>query len=224
MTKPTVGVCVLLERTGVSSAACLTAFAAIWARGPTQIWVPPMRVDLARNKAVEAFLKSDCTHLLMLDCDHRHPADVVERLTRWMVRDPAKQIISGLSFRRGPPYDPTVYRVDEDGTVNAFLSWEPGLVRADIVGGPCLLVSRDVYETIPAPWFAFRYENAEMGLYPGEDIYFSLKCGEYNFPIYVDTTCVSPHATEAWVDEKMYRAYIESRGGIEKLKELSLDV
>lgn len=178
-------------------------------QGWPQIWVPPCRVDLARNKAAKALLDSDLTHLLMLDCDHRHPADIVQRLARWVVRDPSRLVVSGMAFRRCPPFDPTVYMADmETGEVHQFAEWRKGLMRVDLIGTPCVLINREVFERIPPPWFAFDYTHAGDDKYPGEDIYFSLRCKEAGIDIWVDTTTISPHAMESWVTDQTYKTYL----------------
>ncbi len=212
--KPNIAIAVLPERQGVASAACFWAFMKLahhaGGHGYSLIGLPPTaRVDLTRNKLAEKVLSDDFTHVLMLDCDHDHPADIVERLFRWMIQDPTRLVVSGMAYRRCAPWEPTVYSVNEKGEVFAMLEWGQGLIKADAIGTPCTLISREVFERIPAPWFAFRYENAAAGKYPGEDIYFSLKCREYGIQLWVDTTCVSPHSFEGWADDKTFRAYLE---------------
>jgi hypothetical protein len=209
--EPRIGICVLVERTGAASAACFRACMEIAQEGWPQLWVPPCHVDLARNKAARQFLDSDLTHLLFLDCDHRHPKNIVHRLARWVKRDPSLLVVSGMAFRRCPPFDPTAYMADDDGNVYQITSWQPGLMRVDLVGAPCLLVNREVFERIPAPWFAFDYSHAGEDKYPGEDIYFSLRCKEHGIDIWVDTTTVSPHAMESWVDGNTYRTHMATQ-------------
>ena len=59
----------------------------IAAQGVQPLFMNYTRTDLARNKAAAMLLDSDFTHLIMLDVDHKHPPDIVQRLSQWFLRD-----------------------------------------------------------------------------------------------------------------------------------------
>lgn len=204
---------VLPERNGVPSAECLFDLIAIAQHGHPFVRMSYTRTDLARNSLAEHLLKEEqFTHLLMLDADHRHPHDIVERLSRWVIEDPERQVVAGLAFRRGRPFDPCMYMESNDGTGRVYVpaEWEPGLLRVDLVGTAAILISRRVFERLPRPWFAFDYSGADKQQYPGEDIWFSRLCQRTGIPIYVDTTTVSPHLMESWINEQTFRTYLEA--------------
>lgn len=207
--KPRVLVGVLPERNGVPSAEIFFDFIAIAQRGHPFVRIPYTRTDLARNSLGEHLLKDErFTHLLMLDADHRHPHDIVERLSKWVCEDATREIVAGLAFRRGRPFDPCVYISDDCG-IYVPSAWEPGaLLRADMVGTAAMLISREVFARLPRPWFAYDYSGAEKGWWPGEDIWFSRRCGEAGIPLWVDTGTVSPHLLESWVDENTFRTFL----------------
>lgn len=204
--RPIVGL--LPERNGVPSAAIFFDMIAIAQRG----W-PFIRTDygdtiVQRNKFAEHLMASDFTHLLMLDADHRHPPDIVERLTRWVKQDPTRLVVAGLCFRRGVPFDPNVFIVN--GAENAIYQpaeWGRGLMQVDIAGTAEMLIAREVFERLPKPWFARDYSGAAEGKWPGEDVWFSQRCGELGVDIWVDTTTTGPHLMESWVDAQTYRTY-----------------
>lgn len=173
--------------------------------------LPYRRTDLARNELVKMLLDSEFTHLLMLDADHQHPSDLPFHFARRVMDDPTKQVISALVFRRGQPYDPCHYIGDEEGIACTLAEWKPGMVKIDVTGAAALLVAREVFEAMEPPWFAFDYSHADKGVYPGEDTWFSRKCAEHGFDIWVDTTVTSPHLMEAWVTEETYRTYLKMR-------------
>lgn len=77
-------VAVLPERHGVASPETLFDLIAIAMRGHQFIRTQYARTDLQRNMLAEHLLRSDFTHILMLDADHRYQPDIVERLTRWV--------------------------------------------------------------------------------------------------------------------------------------------
>jgi len=181
---------------------------AIAIRGHAFVRTSYARTDLQRNKLAEHLLTTDYTHLLMLDADHRHPADIVERLSRWVVRDPGKLVIAGLAFRRGQPYDPQVYLArGADGKLYQPSQFKPGLVRIDYAGTAAMLISREVFERIEKPWFAFDYSHADAGKWPGEDMWFCQACRDAGISIYADFSCVSPHLAESWIDQRTYESF-----------------
>lgn len=172
------------------------------------------RTDFVRNKAVETLLQSDYTHILMLDSDHIHPAQIVQRLARWVIADPAKQVIGGLNFKRSEPYDPCAFvKVSSNGRDEYAYpqEWYPGLMEVDLIGTGSILIAREVFEAIEPPYFWYSYSNAAQGLYPSDDIGFSLKCQAAGIKMYVDTTTTSPHMVARTVTEQTFRDFWASQ-------------
>lgn len=168
------------------------------------------RTDYVRNKAVETLLESEFTHLLMLDSDHIHPTNIIERLARWIIVNPEIQVIGGLNFKRTEPYDPCAF-IRHNGGYAYPQEWTPGLLEVDLIGTGSILINRNVFEAIKPPWFFYSYSNAKQGLYPSDDISFSLQCQSAGIKMYVDTTTTSPHLTSRLVDEETFRNYWATR-------------
>lgn len=183
-------------------------FLAIASQGSAFLEVPYGRIDLVRNLMVQRFLSSDFTHLLMLDVDHEHPVDIIQRFAKWAVLRPDAQVISGLNFRRKAPYDPVAGWFNGDKKRHIMYEWEHGLVPVDEVGGASLFVHRDVFLKIDPPWFFNIYDKVWENDWPGEDIGFCRKCRELDIPIHVDTDISSPHCTEELVTEETFRNHI----------------
>ncbi len=184
-------------------------------QGTPIIKMPYVRTDIARNKMAIQTLKSDYTHLLMLDIDHRHPIEIIQRLARWVLQKPEVQVVGGLNFRRGKPFDPCCGfwdDEDDDGGILRPVEWEPGLLKMDMVGTGSMLIAREVFELIPPPWFAFDYSMVWKDRWPGEDIWFSKLCNEYGVDLYVDTTCTSPHMADALITEDIFRSELAKNG------------
>lgn len=201
-TFPRILVAFLLERTISYADLVFPAILQIAAQGPVILNMPYQRTDLARNRASMELLKSNFTHLLMMDIDHVHPADIIQRLARWVVKDPKKyQVVGGLNFRRSEPYDPCAYRIGQDGSMWT-IAWEKEdeILEVDRLGTGSILIAREVLETIPPPWFVNDYSQAWRDAWPGEDIAFSKKCKEHGIPMWVDLTVTSPHITPAIID------------------------
>jgi hypothetical protein len=186
----------------------LPNFIAIAQQGAPFIWVPHGRTDYVRNQAADKLLESSYTHILMLDSDHKHPPNIVQRLARHVVEDPSRQIVGGLNFRRGEPYDPLINVRQEDGSYIIPEEWDAGLIEVDIIGTGAVLISRSVFEEIGKPFFWYDYSHVDIDSYPSEDIAFCKKARGEGFRIWCDTTVVSPHMKPGWVAEQTFRSYL----------------
>ncbi len=187
-------------------------FAAILQQGWSLAQLPYTRNDVARHKFGQFLLDSDYTHLLMLDSDHVHPPDIVQRLARWFLAYPDQvQVVGGLNFRRGEPYDPCAFVDPGDGQFHRLAEWAPGAVRVDALGTGSMMVARQVFERLPeeAGWFDYAYPNHHG--WPGTDMTFSARCREAGIALWVDTTTTSPHIGTQLIDEHTYRAYIREQ-------------
>lgn len=207
---PRIAVGIPLERNVPYAGMTFFNFLQIAAQGPAFLDIKYSRVDVVRNLMASALLQSDYTHLLMLDIDHVHPIDIVQRLARWLLVYPEIQVISGLNFRRGAPFDPVAgTEFYASGRRKTLTQWDPGIIKVKEVGGASLLVAREVFTKIKPPWFFNIYDDVLMNSFPGEDIGFSRKCAEAGIDIYVDTTTSSPHCIENLITEETFRAYMK---------------
>jgi hypothetical protein len=166
------------------------------------------RIDVNRNRFARQLLNSDYTHLLMLDLDHLHPPDVVERLGRWMLEDPDRLVVSGLYFRRGEPFDPLAFVFGPEGGLHPLVEWPHGCIEVHAFGNGMLLVHRSVFERLEPPWWAYDYGRAHDDVYPTEDMYFCYLCREAGIKLWVDTTTTSSHIIENLVAEATWRAWL----------------
>lgn len=185
-------------------------FWAIAMQGTPIFKMPYGRTDVVRNKLAMELLKSDFTHLLMLDIDHIHPTDIVQKLARWVMLDPKRKVVGGLNFRRGEPFDPCCFLKGPEGKYFPPVEWGKGLIRVDRIGTGSILIAREVFEQIEPPWFYNDYSRVWEDAWPGEDMGFSIKCEEKGIEMWVDTSCTSPHGITSWVDEGTYRTYLQT--------------
>lgn len=171
----------------------------------------PLAVDVARNALVQAFLASDerLTHLLLMDSDAMVHPQTLERLMSWEV-----PVVAALAFTRYGPLHPTVYRGQQPDVPGSFQvrldevhEWcnrhrellvsrpvviEPrppdGLIEVDRTGCHCVLIRRDVLQSVEPPWFV-----AEMPGNNKEDFFFFGKVQAAGWRIYVDLSCMAAH-------------------------------
>src|SRR5579859_1668812 len=160
------------------------------------------RTDLARNRLCSAFRKvakraNDV--LVMLDCDHSHPHDIIERL---VAHGPAHGVVGALAFRRGEPYFPCFFmrQPGSDGNAELMqpLQFTGGLMRCAVVGTGAIAIRRWVLDAIaeagyPAP-FIYEYsdEMFATGEFRSEDITFGLTCEKLGIDHFCDTSLVTP--------------------------------
>lgn len=170
------------------------------------------RTDINRNEFARQLLDSDYTHLLMLDTDHIHPPDVVERLVRWVIEDPKRLVVGGLHFRRGEPYDPCMFIKDKDGAYHAPVEWpKNSLLKVDSMGHGSILIAREVFERLPGPWWQYTYDKwtpAFNWVFPSEDIYFCDLCMKHGIDLWCDTSQTSPHMIDALVDGEAFQKWL----------------
>jgi hypothetical protein len=156
-------------------------------------WPQLKPVDYARNVITEQFLKTDCTHILMIDADIIPPHNTPSLL------DYEKEIIGGLcpiminghlmytlmNFNGiGQGYSPqteikrnTLYEVDATGT-------------------GCLMVKREVFEQMQPPWFDYELEAGGTRVFSSEDYSFCRKAKESGCEIWVHTGYECGHVKE----------------------------
>jgi len=206
--RPVIGV--PLERTISHADKVFFNFIGIAQQGFPFIRLNYGRTDLARNRFAIQILQTDFTHLIMLDLDHAHPYDIVQRLMVNFVRKPDLKVVGGLNYRRGEPYDPCAFLRGDDGKYYPMSDWEEGLIRVDALGTGCVAIAREVFEQIEPPWFFNDYSKVMDDVWPGEDIGFAMKCQQAGIEQWVDTTITSPHLIDALIDGQTFQTYIQS--------------
>lgn len=212
---PRILVAFLLERTISYADLVFPSIVQIAAQSPVILNMPYQRTDLARNKAAMELLKTDFTHLLMLDIDHVHPTDIIQRLAKWVLKDPKEfQVVGGLNFRRSEPHDPCAYTWDDENEKMWTIDWDENteIVEVDRLGTGSILIAREVFETIEPPWFYNDYSQVWKDSWPGEDMGFSRKVRAAGIKMWVDVKTTSPHITPAVVDANSWRKWQAKNG------------
>jgi GT2 family glycosyltransferase len=153
-------------------------------------------VEKAREEIVQEFLKSDCTHIFWVDSDTVPKPDALKKLL-----DRDEPIVSGLT---------AMIQYDEkrkDGDANGFykrwncvgmddvhLQPNTGVRYIRGAGGSCIMVKREVYEKMKAPYYEFVYkdDNGNPTLI-SEDIYFIMKALKEGYKALCDTSVIAGH-------------------------------
>jgi hypothetical protein len=147
-------------------------------------------VDRARNYLVDQMLNHplDPTHIFFLDADIVPAADTLMLLLKHRL-----PIVSGVYRKRLPPYEPMALsaRGGRRGrTLQPIPIKGPRLRRVDAVGAGCLLIRREVFQKVPAPWFTSEWRKDG---HLSEDFSFCEKAQKAGYQVMVDTAVTPLH-------------------------------
>lgn len=191
------------------TAAAFNAFMAIAQRGWPLLQRGSSRTDVNRNEFGKMLLaEPQLDYLLMLDADHLHPPDIVERLIRIVRHDPSRLIVGGLNFRRREPHEPLVWVKLDDGLYHYPVEIPDGIFKCDVIAHGSLLLHRSVLERIEYPWWRYDYSIGIDDEFPTEDIYFCKRAREAGIEIWCDPFTVSPHLASREITGANFEQYI----------------
>lgn len=169
-------------------------------------------VYIAREEIVKTAIEQGFSHVFFLDSDMNPPANVITRL---ISHD--KDIVSGMCFKRVPPFEPCFYKSvieDENGTKLEMLThWEDNsLVEIEGVGMACTLIRTEVFKKL--------LEKDDKIFLPkdnsGEDIGFCKRARAEGFRIFVDTSLDIGHVSSFESNSNHWRAYRDNRANDNK--------
>lgn len=155
-----------------------------------------------RNRLIQAFLKSDCSHMLCIDSDLGWPAKAVLAMI-------SKQVpfIAGVYPSRVEKS--FLFRPSVNPDTSLFVDKEKGLIRMDYIPAGFMLLRRDVIEKMIADYperkFVPKDPNAPAGValfntelhegeFWGEDYVFCRLARQSGFDIWVDPMIQFNHA------------------------------
>lgn len=186
-------------------------------------------LSIARNMAVADVLKTkEVTHLFFVDSDVVLPLDII---TRMIKHD--QPIVSGWYLSRKSQNPVTGEFVDKiyEGQTFKFLKDCPdkfpktrsytlpelltktkektGLIKVGYVGLGCILIKREVLETLSHPSEPIFYEDRITQHGFSEDLYFALRCAQKQIPIQIDSAAFCPHFTFGLIDQRHVAAIMQ---------------
>lgn len=145
-------------------------------------------IDFIRNSQVIDFLGTSYNYLFLLDSDCLPTDDCIDKLLAYDL-DIVSSVAPGM-IEAGLVYT-AAQRVRESGDhqFRMFSTTSPdlpkGLQEVDGVGSTGILIKRNVFETIPYPWYKVVVEE-DHTIVSGEDFYFCTRAKEYGFKVYAD--------------------------------------
>lgn len=148
-------------------------------------------VDHARNVIVHDFLRTDYTHLMMVDDDIVPPVDALERLLFHN-----KDIVAAACPLIGPnkkgELTTTMNAYNLDVNDQYAIVDSTGLQKVDAVGTGCMMIKREVFESMRVAPFVTEY-NADGIKYRGEDLNFCYQANLNSINTYVDFNIKCKH-------------------------------
>lgn len=165
-----------------------------------------------RNKIIESFKKSDCTHLLFLDDDMIFTGEDLIKLLSHDV-----DICTGNAWQRGEPHAPCIFLANEKlKTVSPFDNIGNGLIEIDACGAYFLLIKRRVLENMSDEYFKYGDTTwAPTGV--GEDVGFCIKAKLAGTKIYCDTDVEIKHIGRNIVIGKEFYLQLKDSGELQKM-------
>lgn len=170
-------------------------------------------VDSARNYLAFKFMEkavSDDDTLVMLDNDHLHPKDIVEKLALHN-----KPVVGALAFKRKAPFQPVAYvRDPKDHQLKIPIELPDVLCKVHRIGGAALAIQKQAFDKITKhnfawPWFRFTYKDWDQ-FHGGEDIYFMDACEKSGVPIFCDFGLRTPHLDTLGRDESDWNNWLNA--------------
>lgn len=151
--------------------------------------VSGVNTPTARNMCVAHMLKGDFTHLFFMDSDMSFPKATLPRL---LAHD--KDIVGGFYLRKKKGHLPNAFRLGHNKDDTLIPEFIDDFREVEAIATGCLLVKREVFETIEKPWFEYRpIKWSEEGRLATEDVVFCEKAKEKGLKIWCDGTIACGH-------------------------------
>ncbi len=149
--------------------------------------IPGNQIAHQRNLIAQDMLEHDEDFVLYVDADCVPPRGGLERLI-----DADLPIVSGVCVERSAPFDLCAIKSFEPYQRYRALDLKGQTEPFPVVaaGTGCLLVRREVFTTLPSPWFRCGQLSPDL---LAEDTDFCLRAAEAGFPVYLDPTVLVGH-------------------------------
>ena len=160
----------------------------------------------SRNALAKQAIATKADYIMWLDSDMTFAPGIMTRMQQHM--EEGKDIVTGLYFRRRPPFSPVLFktleRISESETKHESFEDYPqdSLFEVAGCGFGCVMTRVSVLEDVAlncGTWF-------EPGYGLGEDFAFCLRARELGYKIYCDSEIKCGHIGQLVVDESVYRS------------------
>lgn len=164
----------------------------------------------SRNAIATEAIKMDADYVLWLDSDMVFKPDTLIRMLETLKANDL-DILSGLYFRRVPPYSPVLFdKIEMDGEecdYSEFQSIPDGLFEVGACGFGCVLMKTDVFFDVQSK---FGNMFAPIGN-TGEDVAFCWRARQCGYKVFCDPSVICGHVGYSVVDEQFFKAFCEKK-------------
>ena len=161
----------------------------------------------SRNNLAQQAIQQEADYVLWLDSDMVFGPDLLERMFNTLKEHPEIDILTGLYFRRVPPYSPVLFdRLEMHGTIcswSEFKEIPEGIFEVGGCGFGCVLMKTD-------PFFDVQVKHGNMFApiaNTGEDLAFCWRARDCGYKIHCDPSIVCGHVGNYIVDDKFFTSY-----------------
>ena len=171
-------------------------------------------VYMSRNDLARRAIEMDADFIFWLDSDMVFDPDVLERLMKHF-NNPDVDMVTGIYYRRVPPFSPVLFKSleFEDGKATKWEEYddpqEDGLFEIAACGFGCVLMRTEVAMSVQG-----RFGNmfAPIGD-TGEDLAFRHRATECGFKIYCDPSFPLGHVGQQIITRGYWEQYREQLKG-----------
>ena len=166
----------------------------------------------SRNSLAMMAIQMDADFVFWLDSDMVFKSDTLARMMDTLKKNDL-DILTGLYFRRVPPYSPVLFdKLEQNGEITEFSEFSKIPDELFEVGGcgfGCVLMKTDVFFDVQSK---FGNMFAPMGN-NGEDVAFCIRARECGYKIYCDPSIVCGHVGYSVIDDQFYRVFQKTLEG-----------
>ena len=160
----------------------------------------------ARNDLATMAIQMNADYVFWLDSDMTFQPDTLVRMMKTL-KEKDLDILTGLYFRRVPPYSPVLFnKLDIKGVScdwSEFREIPKDLFEVGGCGFGCVLMKTDVFYDVQS---RFSTMFAPIGN-NGEDVAFCWRARECGYKIWCDPSVVCGHVSHAIVNEDFYKVF-----------------
>lgn len=163
----------------------------------------------ARNELARQAIKSEADWVLWLDSDMVFEPDLLKKMLK-VCEENDIDFLTGLCFRRKPPYTPTLFdrldKMEHGASYTTIMSVPEGRFKVGGCGFAGVLMSTDVLLSVAARFGGRMFDPLE-GF--GEDVSFCWRARQCGYEIWCDSGIELGHIGSMIVTREFFEAYSE---------------
>lgn len=163
----------------------------------------------ARNELARQAIKSEADWVLWLDSDMIFEPDLLKKMLK-VCEENDIDFLTGLCFRRKPPYTPTLFdrldKMEHGASYTTIMSVPEGRFKVGGCGFAGVLMSTDVLLSVAARFGGRMFDPLE-GF--GEDVSFCWRARQCGYEIWCDSDIELGHIGSMIVTREFFEAYSE---------------